>query len=308
MKSLLWTILAIAAPATGAQVVDNSIRTAAETQQLREYILGQTVARCLVAKCSVFTGYLLTDSPQSSGPVAVQVQERLFASGASIPDIARVAYADPLQSFKGRAAQIAQAWDGITLHRNALVTVVSTQEDGMPVLVSSTQHDVEIIRSLAWEAMRLQRSPEAIRDAVASLSHDRNPAMAALLVTHLEKIDTIDHPDDSAMLLSQLMGSESVPADAWEDIVDHMVLDYDRLTAESRASVVGRLVDLGRSTDSRFASPGIRGLSKIGGSDSSIWTLVPPDALSRIVQNYRNLVGTGAMPRNHSLESALGIQ
>jgi hypothetical protein len=58
----------------------------------------------------------------------------------------------------------------------------------------------------------------------------------------------------------------------------------------------------------RLASPGIRGLSKIGASNNSMWALVPNDARAGIVQNYRQLVTTGAMTGNPALESALGIQ
>jgi hypothetical protein len=154
----------------------------------------------------------------------------------------------------------------------------------------------------------LKQSPGEIRDQVASLSQVDNPAMAASLVVHLERVETIDDPDTSVTLLSQLLGAQSVPPEAWEDIVDHVVLDYDRLTGGSQATLVSRLAELGKSADLRFAGQGIRGLSKIAGSDNSMWTLLPPDALSRIVQTYRNLVGTGKMPRNPLLESALGIQ
>jgi hypothetical protein len=64
-----------------------------------------------------------------------------------------------------------------------------------PVLVSSTQGDSEIIRSLVSEALMLQHSPEAISGEVASLSQVKNTALAAFLVSHLEEVDTIASPD-----------------------------------------------------------------------------------------------------------------
>jgi hypothetical protein len=313
MKSLLLTILAITAQAINAQAVANSSRTATQARQLHEYALGQTAGRCLIAKCSVFTGYLVTEFPQRGEAVAVQVEEKLFAAGASIPDTLRLAYADPLQPARGAAHDIAKAWDGVALRRNSLVTVVVAHNGGesasavMPVLVTSTQQDAEVIRSITSEALLLQRSPEAIGGAVASLSQGGNPALAAFLVSHLENIDIIDNPDTSAMLLSQLTGNENVPAEAWEGIVDHIVLDYDRLTRGSRAAVIRRFVELGQNTDARFASPGLHGLGKIVNFDSSAWELAPPDARSMLGQVYRNFVRSGAISRNPSLEAALGI-
>jgi hypothetical protein len=309
MKTLLLAILATLSGTVSAQRLENRPQTARETEQLRQYALGDTVGECLVAKCSIFTGYLLADAPQPGEPVAVQVNERLFASGNPIPDTIRVAYADPAEPAEPlkTPSPAAQAWEGVGLQRNALITVV-LEESGAPVLVTSTPQDAELIRSLASEALRLQQAPAAVRDRVASISQVDNPAVAAFLVVHLERIETIHDPDTSVTLLSQLLGSGSVPSEAWEDIVNHVVLDYDRLTGGSRATLVSRLAELGKSADLRFASPGIRGLSKIGASDNAMWALVLNDARSGIAQNYRTLLGKGAMMRAPALESALGIQ
>jgi hypothetical protein len=132
--------------------------------------------------------------------------------------------------------------------------------------------------------------------------------MAAFLAAYLEEVETANDPDTSVTLLSQLLGSRNVPPEAWEDIVDHVVLDYDRLTGGSRATLVNRLAELGKSGDLRSAGPGIRGLRKIGGSDNSMWALVPNDARTGIARNYRTLTEKRAMRRDPTLESALGIQ
>jgi hypothetical protein len=306
MKNLLLPILAVLPGIMSAQAVENQPRTARETEQLRQYALGETVGNCVVAKCSIFNGYVLSDAPQPGEPITVQVNERLFAGGASISDTVRVPYADPAEPRK-TPSPIAQAWEGVELQRNTLITVV-LDEAGAPVLVTSTPRDADLVRSIASEALRLQQSPGAIGDLVASLSQADDPAMAAFAVVHLERIETTHGPDTSVTLLSQLLGSRNVPPEASEDIVDHAVLDYDRLTGGSQATLVSRLAELGKSADLRLASPGIRGLSKIGASDNSMWALVPNDARAGIAQNYRQLVTTGAMTRNPALESALGIQ
>jgi hypothetical protein len=306
MKTLFLVIAAISGTIS-AQIANSQPRSPRETEQARQFALGDTVGRCIVAKCSIFTGYLLSDAPQPGEPIAVQVNERLFVGGDPIPDTARVAYADPLEAAKGPAREIAQAWEGVELQRNTLITVV-LDEAGAPVLVTSAPRDADLVRSIASEALRLQQSPGAMGDLVASLSQADDPAMAAFAVVHLERIETTHDPDTSVTLLSQLLGSRNVPPEASEDIVDHAVLDYDRLTGGSQATLVSRLAELGKSADLRFASPGIRGLSKIGASDNSMWALVPNDARAGIAQNYRQLVTTGAMTRNPALESALGIQ
>jgi hypothetical protein len=306
MKRLILTIFAITAPAIKAQVVDNPQGTAA-AQRLGDYVLGQKTGRCLVVKCSIFTGYRLEGSPTPEEAALIQMNERLFASGEPIPNIARVAYRDPLDTAKAPDREIAKAWEGVDTRANTLLTVV-LDEGGAPALVTSTPRDAGIIRSIAAEALLLKQSAGSIRDRVASLPQVDNPAVAGFLVVHLERIETIDDPDTSVTLLSQLLESGSVPPEGWEDVVDHIVLDYDRLTGGSQAMLVSRLAVLGKNADLRFASPGIRGLSKIGASDSSMWTLVPNDARTGIAQNYRTLVGKGAMTRKPALESALGIQ
>jgi hypothetical protein len=306
MKCLILTIFAITAPAISAQMVDNPQGTVA-AQRLEDYVLGQKAGRCLVVKCSIFTGYRLEGGPTPEEAALIQVSERLFAGGEPIPDVAPVAYANPLEATKAPDREIAKAWEGVDTRANTLLTVV-LDEGGAPALVTSTPRDAGMIRSIAAEALLLKQSAGSIRDRVASLPQVDNPAVAGFLVVHLERIETIDDPDTSVTLLSQLLGSGNVPPEAWEDVVDHIVLDYDRLTGGSQAMLVSRLAMLGKNADLRFASPGIRGLSKIGASDSSMWTLVPNDARTGIAQNYRTLVGKGAMTRKPALESALGIQ
>ncbi|HEY6346112.1 MAG TPA: hypothetical protein VIY49_31880 [Bryobacteraceae bacterium] len=304
MKTLLLAILATVSGPIHAQVMENQPRTAKEAEQLRRYVLGDTVGECLVGKCAIFTGYLLTSVPQPGEPVAIQVSERLFVSGDPIPDTIRLSYEDPAEAVK--PSQAARAWEGVALQRNTLVTVVF--EGGEPALVTSTPQDAELIRAIASEALRLQESPGEIRDQVATLSQIDNPAMAAFLAVHLERIDTTDDPDTSVTLLSQLLDSENVPPEAREDIVDHVVLDYDRLTGGGRATLVSRLAEMGKNSDPRLAGPGIRGLGKIGASDNSMWALIPSDARAGIAQSYRALVGRSAMRRDSALESALGVQ
>jgi hypothetical protein len=306
MKRLLLTIFAITAPAVSAQVVDNPQNTAA-ARRLEDYALGQKTGRCLVGKCSIFTGYRLEGSPTPEETAPIQVNERLFAGGELIPDVARVAYPGALETAKVPDREIAKAWEGVDTPANTLLTVV-LDEGGAPTLVTSTPRDAGMIRSIAAEALLLKQSAGSIRDRVASLSQAGNPAMVGFLVVHLERIETIDDPDTSVTLLSQLLESGTVPPEGCEDVVDHIALDYDRLTGGSQAMLVSRLAALGKNVDPGFASLGIRGLSKIGASDSSMWTLVPNDARAGIAQNYRTLVEKGAITRNPALESALGIQ
>jgi len=55
-------------------------RTAAEAQQLHDYLLGQKAGRCLVARCPVFTGYLLTEFLLPGASVEVQIEESLYTT------------------------------------------------------------------------------------------------------------------------------------------------------------------------------------------------------------------------------------
>jgi hypothetical protein len=244
--------------------------------------------------------------------VSVRVEDRLF--GAAVPGTVQLPYAALHESPRGPARVLAHIWSGVTLRTNAPVIVVLGQSTSdspradTPRVVTSSQQNIEIIRSLVSEALRLETSPESIHDAIASLAHVQNPALAGFLVVHLRRIDTIHNPDTAATLLVQIVDNENVPASEREDIVDSIVLDYDRLTDGNRALIVSRFAKLGASEDAGLAALGLRGLVKISDFDQSVGTMVPASAVGAIGRNYRTLMARGALAHSDALEKVLGIR
>src|SRR5437016_7599155 len=59
-----------------------------------DYALGWAVGQCLVLKCEVFRGYLLTQVPGPQKLVQIRVVDRLFGMSSVLETIG-VPYADP---------------------------------------------------------------------------------------------------------------------------------------------------------------------------------------------------------------------
>jgi hypothetical protein len=62
-------------------------------QELQDFDLGTLAGACLVVRCQVFRGTMLTDSPRSGEPVAIRVTEWLFGE-RSTNDTVLVPYED----------------------------------------------------------------------------------------------------------------------------------------------------------------------------------------------------------------------
>jgi hypothetical protein len=218
-------------------------------ESIEGYSLGRRVGECLVVKCQIFTGWLATETPKSGEPVMVRLDKQLYGDQIHA-ELVPVPYANPKAVLR-EARSPNQAWENVVFGSNAPVAVVMAGEririipQGDPVVVTSSQREVEIIRSLVAEAIRLQASPESISDSVASLSRASNPALAGFLHVHLLRVETVNTPEFGATLLGRMIGNPGVPSGTWEEIANYMVLDYTLLSPSGRAAMV-----------QRFAAPG----------------------------------------------------
>ena len=146
---------------------------------LRDFGVGQELGYCVAAGCQVFRGFLADDSFSSGHPIAVQVEEWLFGAPPGAPEKVAVPYADQMRNGDGGGVP-ALAWEGLKLSKNLPVTVVFGVKRGWgvqagnPVIVVSGDGETALIRSLTSEALRLERSPDAVSDRVASLSRTQD--------------------------------------------------------------------------------------------------------------------------------------
>jgi hypothetical protein len=174
------------------------------------------------------------------------------------------------------------------------------------VVVTSNEREAEIIRSLAEEASRLEASPDLISTDVASLSSSPNPALAGYLFANFIFSKTMQR-ELRFSLLSQMVGSPSVPAERWQEIVGWLKAGQP-LSAEARSKVARRLVELGQQSNVETATAAYDGLVKMASWDDSVTTLVSPSALEGLRKSYRTMVNRGRVPRNPQLETVLGIK
>jgi hypothetical protein len=79
-------------------------------QAAAEYGLGTNVGYCFVAKCQVFRGFLLTDSPKSGEPVTVRVDRVSFGPPIKFENIT-IPYEDLDHArTQDSLAQLAMSW------------------------------------------------------------------------------------------------------------------------------------------------------------------------------------------------------
>jgi hypothetical protein len=146
----------------GAPQVGLTVRA----DEIKGFGFGELVGQCLVAKCRIFRGSLLTEGPALGSTVKVRVDETLF--GPPIDDeTIDIPYADP-KAFSKTYDPLRAAWElagDIRFTGNTPVVVLQAMERirglraGAPLLVISRQTNLPTIQLLAGVAKRLESMP-----------------------------------------------------------------------------------------------------------------------------------------------------
>jgi hypothetical protein len=277
----------------------------------RDFDLGESVGRCLAIKCQVFTGYLLTDGPPSSGEsVVIRAGQWLLGTPQTVDSVA-LPYATARSS--GDVYDPALTWAKVEFARNVPVIVVLPEERGFglqaatPVLVTSSEREINIVRSLAQETLLVERSPEVLEEAVESLRDKPNAATAGYLFAYL----TLSHKNIkrglSARLLLEMVGNPGVPATKWSGIALPAVGYSGSLSPEGRGAIVQQFVSLAKQLDTYSAKAGFTGLDLITRSGISLDTLMPRVMLNTLAEKYCALLATGVIDRSSALESQFRV-
>jgi len=309
MKYLLMlAILAIGPTGGRAAPADDK----AEKQMMEDWATGETVCSCLLGKCAVFRGALLTDSPRSGSLVEVSVGEGMHGMPqggrpVSVPYSSEINPKEPVESP-------GYAWRGAALEKNAPLTVVLALSRvgpvpaGSPLLVTGDERTSGVIRDLTREADRLEASPQSISDSVASLSRRVNPALAGFLYHYLLYRVSSQQLDLASSLLGRMIGNPGVPRSKWQWLAGVIVSCDVSLSDQGRASEIGRFVELSQDADSTTAAAGLYALSRLAGFHPELMSYLTPAVISAVANSYRSLVSRGAIPHSSPLESALGIK
>jgi hypothetical protein len=282
--------------------------------KLKDFGLGSLAGECLTAKCEVFRGTMLTESPKPGVPVEFKVQEWLL--GEHTPDeTVGVPYDDHLPKSMSFGTPGA-AWHGVKSSTGAAATVMMALETngqiiaGQPVLVTFDDREGELIRSLVAEASRLKKTPELISAEVASLTPNSSPALASFLLCYSLQSRDVPRRDVREELLLRLIGNPALPFEAWQIIPRFMTLMYySSPTPEGKTRIVQRFVDLALSEDDNAAEVGLSGLAGLAlHPESGLRDLLPSAAVPVIAARYRALVAKNRVSHAAPLESMLGVQ
>ena len=259
---------------------------------------------------------MTVDSSRPTGPVTIRIDEWLFGRPEAPPDAVAIPGEGQAPPSPGMSdGRLAAAWAGTQIADRVPVTAIRVLQDGAagrqgdPVRVTSDQREAAAIRSVAENASRLEADPSLVSEFVSSLSRSPDPALAGYLVMHLWMHAPVPpQPVLATELLLQMLPNPSVPGADMEFIAQVVVFHYNGLPAAVKSEVVQHFVDLGQRQDVWSARAGYAGLAKIAAFDREAVGTIRPEALTALGNIYRELVKTGSIKRNGSLEAGLGIK
>ena len=283
-------------------------------QEPNGFYTGRSVGRCLISKCRIFRGVLVTDTPPSDGqPVQFHVLEEVF--GPEGKETVQLPYYDP--SVITSYDQSRQAWkikSGVSFSEKTSMLVGLAMEDnygvreGEAMFITSDEGISETIRYLAKEAKRINAFPEGVSDAVATLNRKPNGPLAGYLFTYITRRLTATDLELVSSLLSQLIESPSVPPAARQAIGLEMMINYSHLSPRGRSAMIARFVDLALNSDIHSTTTGLLGLAHINDHfHNEVNAMISPLARSKLLMAYR-APALSTMPRNQSLEKLLGTR
>jgi hypothetical protein len=285
----------------------------AASQADDDYALGTKFGLCIQAECQVFHGVLTTAAPRSGAPLTVRIEKWLLGP-PPVSDTVQVPYEEFPDHNLGDG-RLAWVWKNVNTATGTPVTVVYGAKKGlgvlpqMPVVVTSDEREMEIIRSLAEEGPALEGSPELISEAIASLSRVPNPALAGYIYMYLKFPKASIETDRWADLFWKLIQNPSVPPARWDEIAVWLVSCYDNLSPAGRLVLVSRLRELGQQQDVLGATIGVAGLAEIASRDPSVEVRIPAATLLKLRTTYAALVSDGSIYSNLApLKALLGVK
>jgi hypothetical protein len=299
----LATVLAAQPPAT----VEGR-----HARDLADFDLGTMAGSCLVVRCEIFRGIMLTELPRSGEAVAVKVTEHLFGEPRA-NETELVPYDD--REVKSGIGGTARAWGRVHVSPRDPVTVLMAQESGpgvyagQPALVTFDERETNLIRLVSDEALRLRRAPEIISGEVGALSPNSNPALAGYLMCYVMFSSNMPRRGLAAELLLQMIGSPGIPSERWVGIPQLLIAYSAGSPPEQRAAVIQRFAELAAQENENAARAGFAGLRMIAGqADNPLRSLIAPSMLGVLGARYRSLVGKRIVDRSEPLDALLGFK
>jgi hypothetical protein len=277
-------------------------------EKAMDFALGQTVADAMAGPCHIVHGELSSSIPGSAGTVKMQVERTLL--GDPIEGAIDLPY-EPQGASPHYGDRLAHSWDRVRESPGGAALAVVTRRElgglriGDPTLVTPREKDFRTIDSLLEMEKRLNAPGETIESAMEEAAAGTDSALMGYLYARIWHREALSDPARANRLYAKTIGSLAVPAGAWPEIAEDMVLPFALLTPEEQHATAKRLSEFAKRDDVLVASAGFRGLGQIA-------TFAPaaassPDLATGLADAYRHMAISHKMRRERALEKALAI-
>lgn len=298
--------------------------------------VGWTLGGCLLGNCSVFIGTVQELSGPNQQHTAAEEPRSLFYSKVRV-SVDEWLYGEPEQSrpllkldrvpfIRGpvvHSESPESRWKDVELRVGSKLliafdpTKTKSREplkeiDRYSLAVSNTALFDTIRATLANHA-RYVKNPDEMSDAPRILDAQSNRIFGSYLMSYVRGRGE-DHTDTAAIVLSQLVGNEHFPEEAWRLFEAPLIRamsnsDYP-VSDATRNQVTQALVASSCSDKAALAKSALRVLVILSGSnDVNIKPLLTQGCREKIIKNYRDLILPDTADKGQSaFESQLGLR
>ena len=311
MKVLSLTIAAAAITSCALGQVSSALSQGKQFDgKVLDFGLGENVGQCLLVRCEVFRGYLLSTERKHGTPLEIRIAEPMMGDH-TVDQIAQIPYSEEI-NLKSPFTT-GRVWRGVNLSVNSELTIVRPMVQllwippGYPMYVTSDRRNSDLIRAITRESILLDSSADAISNRVLLLRAQPDPAVAGLIYAYLAHREFIAKPELMATLLLQMIGTASVPQTVRSEMERMILADYFRLKSNEKAEVVRGFAGFGEMADRKLSVLGFDGLFRIAKSDSSSDLALGEEIKARLAVAYRANVEEGLMQRDQVFEKKAGV-
>ncbi len=303
-KSKLFCFLTVAVVSLGAM----KMNTQDNEQEIKRFEVGQRLGDCLVKGCMVFIGAIQSLGDLEKDPGEADEQRAVMTRKINLKvvdwlygkqnggTVQLVFAARP--ALTKTALGPWTAWEGVSLQVGGQLLVVRWAKEaprptwmGKPddvAFVVSNKSLFGAMREAITQHRRFERDVGEVAKAPQLLRDKHDSLFSGYLLAYLMNGEGVRDVDKAAVLLSALLGYESMPAPGRAAIADWLVSAFYRLTEATRKSVTEALVVSASSDDTRVADSALIALVRLG--DLKMLTLKPfltPMRQKKMVENYR---------------------
>jgi hypothetical protein len=299
-------------------------------QGMERFRLGQRLGDCLVKGCVVFTGIVASLGKLEKEPGLEDEQHAVMLRdvnlrgvewlyGAADGDSVRIVYSQRPKMTKSSLGPWL-AWEGVSLEPGGELLVVrwaanapSPVWQGQPedvALVVSDRSRFAPIREAIAQHQRFQRDPGSAARIPQLLRDQHDSLFKGYLLKYLMDVEGVRDVDKAAVMLSDLLENQQLPAEARQASADQLVADFFRLSEATRTTVTEAVVAAASGTDRTAANAALSVLVQLGDLQMlALKPLLTKTSQPKIAENYRAFRAQSKVAQPHlEFESQLGVR